>query len=92
MDAVPLRCPVTLPFTELLREPSTTAGRLRATRRLRRILPQAQPWVTFLPTKAVDELVEEVATLQAAASIDSLWPVSQLLVEWRRKINAQIRK
>lgn len=51
---------------------------------LRRILPQALPWVTFLPTKAVDELVEElVTTLRAAVSIDNLWPVSQLLVEWR---------
>ncbi|MGH3688174.1 MAG: hypothetical protein ACRDRU_05685 [Pseudonocardiaceae bacterium] len=51
---------------------------------LHRILPQALPWVTFLPTGAVDELVEElVGTLQAAVSIDNLWPVSQLLVEWR---------
>ncbi|MGQ0774593.1 MAG: hypothetical protein ACT4NY_09275 [Pseudonocardiales bacterium] len=51
---------------------------------LRRILPQALPWVTFLPTDAVDELVAElVTTLQAAVSIDNLWPVSQLLVEWR---------
>jgi hypothetical protein len=118
-----------VPFTELLREPSATAGRLRDTRRLRlrrrdaedlvlqsaeratredevidvssrllagfahdadgalilhRILPQALPWVTFLPTEAVDEFVEElVDTLRAAVSIDNLWPVSQLLVEWR---------
>jgi hypothetical protein len=118
-----------VPFTELLREPSATAGRVHDTRRLRlrrrdaedlvlqsaeraaredevidvsarllagfvhdadgalilrRILPQALPWVTFLPTKAVDELVAElVATLLAAVSIDNLWPVSQLLVEWR---------
>jgi hypothetical protein len=51
---------------------------------LRRVLPQALPWVTFLPTKAVDDLVEElVAALQAAVSIDNLWPVSQLLVEWQ---------
>lgn len=118
-----------VPFTELLREPSATAGRLdearrlrlrrrdaedlvlqsaeRATREdevidlsarlltglvhekggaliLRRILPQALPWVMFLPADAVDELADElVATLQAAVSIDNLWPVSQLLVEWR---------
>ncbi|MGH3844442.1 MAG: hypothetical protein ACRDS0_23795 [Pseudonocardiaceae bacterium] len=26
---------------------------------------------------------ELVATLQGAVSIDNLWPVSQLLVEWR---------
>ena len=51
---------------------------------LRRVLPQALPWVTFLPAEAVDEFVAElVATLRAAVSIDNLWPVSQLLVEWR---------
>lgn len=111
-------------FTELLREPSTTAGRLDAVRRLRdaenlvlqsaaraaredevvdlsarllaelvhdtggapilrRILPQALPWMTFLPAGAIDELVAElVSTLRAAVSLDNLWPVSQLLVEW----------
>lgn len=118
-----------VPFTELLREPSATAGRLRDTRRLHlrrrdaedlvlqnaeraaredevidvsarllagfmhdadgalilhRILPQVLPWVAFLPVGAVDELMGElVSTLQAAVSIDNLWPVSQLLVEWR---------
>ena len=36
------------------------------------------------PAEAVDELgAELVATLRAAVSIDNLWPVSQLLVEWR---------
>ncbi|MGH3926633.1 MAG: hypothetical protein ACRDTT_27860 [Pseudonocardiaceae bacterium] len=51
---------------------------------LRRILPQALPWVMFLPTEAVDELVAElVTTLGAAVSIDNLGPVPQLLVEWR---------
>jgi len=118
-----------VPFTELLREPSATAGRLRDTRSLRlrrrdaedlvlrtaeraaqedevvdlsarllaglvhdeggmpvlrRILPQALPWVAFLPEGGADELLEElVATLRAAISIDNLWPVSRLLVEWR---------
>lgn len=118
-----------VPFTELLREPSVTAGRLCDARRLRlrrrdaedlvlqsaeraaqedevidlstrllvelvhdaggtlllrRILPQALPWVMFLPTEAVDELAAElVATLRAAVSIDNLSPVAQLLVEWR---------
>jgi hypothetical protein len=118
-----------IPFTELLREPTSATARLRETGRLRlrrrdaedlvlqtaeravredevvdlsarllagfvhdaggvpvlrRILPQALPWVGFLPAVAVDELLDElVATLQAAVSIDNLWPVSQLLVEWR---------
>lgn len=118
-----------VPFTELLREPSATAGRLAETRRLRlrrrdaedlvlqsaeraaredevidlsarllaglvhetggalilrRLLSQTLPWVRFLPADAVAEFAEEVvATLQAAVSLDNLWPVSQLLVEWR---------
>lgn len=118
-----------VPFTELLREPSATAGRLHDRRRLRlrrrdaedlvlqsatraaqedqvidlsaqllaglvhdaggalilrRILPQALPWVTFLPAEALEELVVELAaTLRAAVSLDNLWPVAQLLVEWR---------
>lgn len=51
---------------------------------LRRVLPEALPWVAFLPDGGTDELVEELAaTLRAAISIDNLWPVSQLLIEWR---------
>ena len=51
---------------------------------LRRVLPQALPWVGFLPAGAVDEFFAElVTTLQAAVSIDNMWPVSQVLVEWR---------
>lgn len=118
-----------VPFTELLREPSATAGRLRDTRRLRlrrrdaedlelrtaeraaqedevvdlsacllagmvrdetgvpmlaRVLPQALPWVAFLPRDGAHEFIQElVVTLRAALSIDNLAPVSQLLVEWR---------
>lgn len=118
-----------VPFTELLREPSATAGRLRAVRSLRlrrrdaedldlrtaeraaqedevidlsarflaglvrdeagasvlrRVLPEALPWVAFLPDGGTDELAAElVATLRASISLDNLWPVSQLLTEWR---------
>ncbi len=118
-----------VPFTELLREPSATAGRLRDIRSLRlrrrdaedlelrtaeratqedevvdlsarllaglvhdeagapmlsRLLPQALPWVAFLPDDGTEEFVAElVATLRAAISIDNLVPVSQLLTEWR---------
>lgn len=51
---------------------------------LRRILPAALPWVRFLPDAAVDELAGElVATVHAAASLNNLAPVSQLLAEWR---------
>lgn len=51
---------------------------------LRRILSEVLPGVTFLPPDAVDEFVADlVATLRAAMSIDNLWSVSQLLVEWR---------
>ncbi|MGH3814637.1 MAG: hypothetical protein ACRDUV_19685 [Pseudonocardiaceae bacterium] len=68
-----------VPFTELLREPSVTAGRLRDTRRLRlrRMLPQALSWVTFLPTKAVDELVEELVAHAAGGGVDRQ-PVASL--------------
>ncbi|MEV4238479.1 MULTISPECIES: hypothetical protein [unclassified Nocardia] len=51
---------------------------------LRRILPSALPWTTFLPGSAVEDLLRQlVSTLQASVSIDNLAPVSQLLVEWR---------
>lgn len=51
---------------------------------VRRLLPAALPWVRFLPDAATDELAAElVATVHAAASLNNLAPVSQLLTEWR---------
>jgi hypothetical protein len=57
-----------LPFTALVRE----------------TLPEVLPWVRFLPDADVDTLTREfVDTATAAASIDSVAPIAQLLVEWR---------
>jgi hypothetical protein len=51
---------------------------------IRRVLPTILPWVRFLPAGAVDELaVEFVATTRAAAAVNNMTPVSQLLTEWR---------
>lgn len=51
---------------------------------VRRVLPEALPWVTFLPDADVDELLSDlVAVAQGAASIENLTPVSVLLTQWR---------
>jgi hypothetical protein len=51
---------------------------------IRQVLPAALPWVRFLPDAAVDELAEEfAATVHAAAGVNNMAPVSQMLAEWR---------
>jgi hypothetical protein len=51
---------------------------------VRHALPAALPWIRFLPDAAVDELAAElVATVHAAAALNNMVPVSQLLTEWR---------
>jgi hypothetical protein len=51
---------------------------------IRRVLPATLPWVHFLPADAVDELAAEfVTTIRAAAAVNNMTPVSQLLTEWR---------
>jgi len=51
---------------------------------VRQVLPTVLPWVRFLPPAAANELAAEfVATAQAAAAVDNVAPVSQLLAEWR---------
>jgi hypothetical protein len=52
---------------------------------IRRVLPSVLPWTRFLPTDAIDELAREfVETTEAAASVNNMAPVAQLLAEWRR--------
>jgi hypothetical protein len=51
---------------------------------VRQALPTVLTWVRFLPPSAVDELAAEfMATVHAAAEVETLAPVSQLLIEWR---------
>jgi hypothetical protein len=51
---------------------------------IRQVLPAALPWVRFLPDAAVDELAAEfVATVHAAAGVNNMAPVAQMLAEWR---------
>jgi hypothetical protein len=51
---------------------------------VRQVLPTVLPWVRFLPAAAASELAAEfVATAHAAAGVDNMAPVSQMLAEWR---------
>jgi hypothetical protein len=51
---------------------------------LRRVLPEALPWATFLPEADADQLLRElVAVAQGAAALENLTPVSVLLTQWR---------
>lgn len=48
------------------------------------VLPEAFPWVRFLPTEDVQTfLVELIGTLRAVEELDSPAPVAQLIIEWR---------
>jgi hypothetical protein len=51
---------------------------------IRHVLPTALPWIRFLPVTAIDELAAEfVDTVHAAAAMNNMAPISQLLAEWR---------
>ena len=51
---------------------------------LHQALPDAVPWMTFLPDRDVDTFVRElVEVLRGAAAIDNLAPVAVLLVQWQ---------
>ncbi|WP_433079375.1 hypothetical protein ACQP1P_39995 [Dactylosporangium sp. CA-052675] len=51
---------------------------------LREVLPNALPWVRFLPATDIDDMAAElVSTTEAAAAIGNTAAVSQCLVEWR---------
>jgi hypothetical protein len=51
---------------------------------LRTVLPEALPWVTFLPEADVVPFIRELVTVaQGAASIEDLTPLSVLLTQWR---------
>jgi len=51
---------------------------------IRRLLPDAVPWVAFLPEADFDAFVTElVAVAQGAAALGNLAPVAVLLAQWR---------
>jgi hypothetical protein len=51
---------------------------------VRRLLPDAVPWVTFLPEDDFDAFVTELVTVaQGAAALGNLAPVAVVLTQWR---------
>ncbi|MCP2316677.1 hypothetical protein APR12_002014 [Nocardia amikacinitolerans] len=51
---------------------------------VREVLPDAVPWVTFLPAEDIDQfLVELVAVAQGSAALENLAPLATLLTQWR---------
>jgi hypothetical protein len=51
---------------------------------VRGVLPEALPWVRFLPERDVDQLLAELVDVTlAAAALDNLNPVATLLEHWR---------
>lgn len=51
---------------------------------LRRVLPEALPWVSFLPVGDVETMLDElVKVTRAASALDNLSPIATLLVQWR---------
>lgn len=51
---------------------------------LRRLLPDALPWVTFLPQADFESFVAElVAVVQGAVDLGNLAPIAVLLTQWR---------
>lgn len=65
-------------FVALLQRDSSVRGLVTE------ILPEVFPWVAFLPRDEVQEFVVElVATLRAAESIDNPAPVVQVIESWR---------
>ena len=51
---------------------------------IRKLLPDAVPWVTFLPEPDVDVFVTELVSIaRGAAELGNLAPVVVLLTQWR---------
>lgn len=51
---------------------------------IRRLLPDALPWVTFLPDADFDAFITElVTTARGAADLGNLAPVAVLLTQWQ---------
>ncbi len=51
---------------------------------LEELLPEVLPWIRFLPAADLSILVQEfIDVTEAAASVDNVAPIAQLLLEWR---------
>ncbi|WP_327676152.1 hypothetical protein [Kitasatospora sp. NBC_00458] len=51
---------------------------------LRAAIPEALPWVTFLPEEDVDLLLTELVDVtRGAVALDNLAPIALLLAQWR---------
>ncbi|KJS62966.1 hypothetical protein VM95_05630 [Streptomyces rubellomurinus] len=51
---------------------------------LRQALPEALPWITFLPDGDVETLLAElVDTARGAVALDNLAPIALLLAQWK---------
>ncbi|MFJ9628911.1 hypothetical protein ACIRU8_14545 [Streptomyces sp. NPDC101175] len=51
---------------------------------LRQALPEALPWITFLPDEDITTLLTElVDTARGAVALDNLAPIALLLTQWR---------
>ena len=51
---------------------------------LRRILPEALPWMTFLPEPDAEEFLGELVDVaRGAAALDNLTPLAVLLTQWK---------
>ncbi|MFD8783008.1 hypothetical protein [Kitasatospora sp. NPDC059599] len=62
------------------------AGLVRTenTAALRQALPEALPWITFLPDEDIDLLLAElVDTARGAVALDNLAPIALLLTQWK---------
>ena len=48
------------------------------------LLPEVLPWTRFLPAADLQNMIQEfIEVTKAAASVDNVAPIAQLLVEWR---------
>jgi hypothetical protein len=68
-------------FTARLLAGLARAGEVEA---IRRVLPEALPWSTFLPVGDRDQLLTElIEVAQGSASLRNLGPIAVLFEQWR---------
>lgn len=51
---------------------------------LRAVLPEALPWLTFLPESDIELFLDElIRVVRGAAAVENLAPIATLLTQWR---------